>query len=342
VFSPLELSSDQCVAKLFAQVGRGREQAAHLYSSFIRQGHIPRDLASFANAPQLYQEMISLMDLSHDSIKVVQEDGSNTKFVLQTIDGYGVESVVMTMQRRTTLCVSSQIGCGIRCRFCKTGQAGFIRNLTVKEIVGQVFVAIHLLHKKIQNVVFMGMGEPFSNFQNVFQAIRVLTDPRGFGIAARHITIATSGDVDKIRLFAEESQGVNLAISLNAPTDELRAFLMPGRANCSLSCLRKAMEDYCKIPKREILVSYVLLGGVNDSLEMAQKVAQFLQDLPVRINLIPFNAHPSSEFRPPTDQALQTFTQCLRSHNFPVFLRKERGAKIQAACGQLSSSSQTE
>ena len=339
VFSPLTLSSEQFISKLALAVGKGRQQASCLYSSFIRRGAVLPNLSSFANAPQLYQEMVGLLDLSHDSIRVVQEDGATIKFVLETVDGFGVESVIMNMQSRRTLCVSSQIGCGIQCRFCKTGKAGLIRNLSVKEIVEQLFVATHVLHQKIQNVVFMGMGEPFSNIQNVFQAIRIMTDPLGFGIGMRRITVATSGDSEKIQMLAvEPGMTPNLAVSLNAPNDELRSFLMPGRSNDHLRTVRNAMEIYCRAQKKEILVSYVLLGGVNDSEEMADDVALFLQGLPVRINLIPFNPHDSSDFVAPADEAVRKFVERLRQHRYPVFIRRERGAKIQAACGQLVSS----
>lgn len=336
MFSPLALTSDQCTSQLVMAVGRGRQQASCLYTHFIRGLNVSPNLASFANAPQLYKEMVALLDLSTDSIQIVQKDEDTAKFVVKTVDGFGIESVLMNMRGRRTLCVSSQIGCGIRCRFCKTGRSGLIRNLTVKEITEQLYLATHHFKQKIQNVVFMGMGEPLSNMENVVQAIRVMSDPLGFGIGMRRITVATSGDVERIqRLAIEPGLSPNVAISLNAPNDELRSFLMPGRAQDSLQALKKAMHIYCSLQKKEILVTYVLLGGVNDSEEMAESMALFLQGLPIRINLIPFNPHESSDYIAPTDAALNAFRNRLRLHRYPVFIRRERGAKIQAACGQL-------
>jgi 23S rRNA (adenine2503-C2)-methyltransferase len=223
--------------------------------------------------------------------------------------------------------------------FLQNWQGGIGQEFECKRDRGQLFIAANVLHQKIQNIVFMGMGEPFSNIHNVFQAIRVMTDPLGFGIGMRRITVATSGDSEKIRMLANNPELTpNLAVSLNAPNDELRSYLMPGRSNDHLHSLKEAMEEYCSIKKKEILVSYVLLGGVNDSVEMADCVASFLQGLSVRINLIPFNPHDSSDFIAPDDLTVTRFVERLRQHQFPVFIRRERGAKIQAACGQLVSS----
>ena len=333
---PLALTSVEFAEKIGGFCHKKPPAAVALYQSFIRQGAIPNDLSEFRNAPRLFEQMVGLIDQHIDPIVGVYEENRAKKFLLRTTDGETIESVIMEMSSRRSLCVSSQIGCRMGCAFCCTGSSGFRRNLTVQEIVQQVFCAIHLLNEPIKNVVFMGMGEPLDTLDTVLQAVRVLTDPLGFGIGLRRITISTSGEIEGIlRLANEEGPTPNLAVSLGASTDECRAKLMPRRRKEPLSLLKRTLQTYCQRRKRQVLLSYVLLHGVNDSLEAADRLAIFSEGLDVRINIIPYNAFPTSSFsRPPADQ-IRAFVERLRSHHLPVFIRQERGTSIRAACGQL-------
>ena len=310
--------------------------ALALYQSFVRQGTIQNDLPAFRNAPRLFEQMAACIDQHIDPVSGVFEEERTKKFLLRTADGAMIESVIMDMEKRHSLCVSSQVGCRMGCAFCRTGQLGFRRNLTVPEIVQQAFCAIHVLKTPIKNIVFMGMGEPFDTIETVLQAVRVLTDPIGFGIGVRRITISTSGELNGIsRLTNGEGPIPNLAVSLGAATDEVRAKVMPRRRNEPLFLLKEALRAYCQRRQRQVLLSYVLLHGINDSKEDADSLAAFANSLDARLNIIPYNAFPGSSFsRPPADRIF-AFVERLRGYSLPVFVRQERGLSIHAACGQL-------
>jgi|AMWB02.1.fsa_nt_gi 23S rRNA (adenine2503-C2)-methyltransferase len=337
---PLALTSDEFADQMGKLCHKKPATAIALYQSFVRHGAIQTDLPEFLNAPRLFEQMVGLIDQHIDPVMQIHEEERTKKFLLRMADGEAIESVIMEMEARQSLCVSSQIGCRMGCAFCRTGQMGFRRNLTVQEIVEQVFCAIHILHIPIKNVVFMGMGEPLDTLDAVLQAVRVLTDPIGFGIGLRRITISTSGELAGIlRLANEERPTPNLAVSLGAPTDEVRAKIMPRRRNEPLCLLKDALQTYCQRRQRQVLLSYVLLHGVNDSTEAADQLAAFAQGLDVRLNIIPYNEFPTSRFsRPPVDR-IQAFIDRLRTYHLPVFVRQERGISIHAACGQLGGAS---
>lgn len=339
-FHPLRYTADEFSEQMYSLFGRGKAQALALYQCFIREGSIRDDLPEFRNAPFLYTQMRQAMDLKVDPVAHVFTDERATKFLMTTSDGFSIESVVMSMQGRKTLCLSSQIGCRMGCAFCLTGQMGFQRNLSVEEIVQQLFAARHVLKNPIQNVVFMGMGEPFDNFDAVMQAVRVISDPLAFGIGLRRITISTSGDINGITYFANATQALpNLAVSLGAPTDAIRSQLMPSRRRQPLHELYKAMHQYCMQKQQQILISYVLLKDVNDSIEYAEKLVAYVRGLDVRINVIPYNPSPDSLFSRPSQEVMKAFINCLRSQGLPVFVRHEKGCTIHAACGQLGGKS---
>jgi 23S rRNA (adenine2503-C2)-methyltransferase len=192
------------------------------------------------------------------------------------------------------------------------------------------------LKEELRNIVFMGMGEPFDNYEAIMRAISVLTCPTGLGFAPSKITVSTSGKVFEIDRFAQEADpALNLAISLNAPNDHIRSKLMPVNKQWDLAALRKAMERYLEHPRRKILIEYVLLEGINDSVEAAREVADYLQGLRVKINLIPYNAQSKSRLNPPTEKAMQEFRRILQEKGYQTLLRKTKGSSIMAACGQL-------
>ncbi|MCS6913318.1 MAG: 23S rRNA (adenine(2503)-C(2))-methyltransferase RlmN [Myxococcales bacterium] len=251
--------------------------------------------------------------------------------------------------RKLTLCISSQVGCALDCRFCATARLGFGRHLRVGEIVGQVYVAERLLSRlppedptrraggrRVTNVVFMGMGEPLHNYENLVQSLRLLLDPRGRNLSRRRVTVSTAGLVPGIERLAAEGLGMNLAVSLNATTDEQRDRLMPINRKYNLATLLGALRRYPLERRQRITIEYVLLAGVNDSLEDAERLPQLLRGIPCKINLIPWNPHPGSSFVRPEPARVLRFQQALLDQGMSVYLRKTRGVDIDAACGQLA------
>jgi len=264
-------------------------------------------------------------------------DGTR-KLVLRTHDGAAIEAVVIPGPGRVTLCVSSQVGCALACRFCATGAGGFTRDLSAAEIVAQLHQAeagrTHA--ERITNVVFMGMGEPLLNLPAVLGAIRALTDPRGLAIAPRRITVSTAGIVPKIRPLLE-SGPVNLAVSLHATTDAVRDRLVPVNRRHPLGDLLGALRDEPLVSKRRpVLFEYTLLEGVNDTVADAERLPALLRDIPCRLNVIPMNPYPGAADRGSPPEAIARFTAAAHAGGIRVTLRRDRGTDIAAACGQLA------
>ena len=263
-------------------------------------------------------------------------DGT-VKFLFGLGDGASIESVLIPEARRLTLCISTQAGCGFGCAFCATAILGLQRSLTAGEIVDQVLEASRSLmaDERITHVVLMGMGEPLANYAQTVSAIEIITDGEwGMGISPRRVTLSTVGLVPQIEKLMEETR-VNLAISLHAPTNELRGELMPVNRKYSL----EQLLDCCRklpIPRRKrITFEYVLLGGVNDSEQQARQLARVLRGIPSKVNVIPFNPHPGSKFLRPSPEQIERFQSALRDADVQVNVRRPRGDDIQAACGQL-------
>ena len=278
-------------------------------------------------------------DLDIAPIRLVKQmyDEGVVKFVSRLADGLDIESVIIPMHQRNTLCVSSQVGCRMGCRFCRTGKMGLLRNLTSAEIVAQVFLARHQIGSDIRNVVFMGMGEPLDNWDNVVQAIGVLADQRGLDISPRYITISTVGLADGIdRLARLDDPPVNLAVSLNAPDDDIRSLIMPINRAILMRTLRDSLMHFPLRRKSAILIEYVLLEGINDRRAHARALAQFISPMAaVKVNLIPYNPEPGAAFNPPSADAYEQFHDWLVAEKVFVRRRSEKGARIMAACGQL-------
>jgi len=222
------------------------------------------------------------------------------------------------------------------CAFCETGKMGLLRHLSTTEILSQVFQARFHLGISVRNIVFMGMGEPLDNYDAVMQSIAILTDMNGFGMGPSRITVSTSGLVERIyQLIKEADPALNLAVSVNAPDDGVRNRLMPVNRKHDMAALRKAMEAYCENPRRKILIEYVLIKGKTDSLEDADKLAAYLKDLKVTVNVIPYNPQSRDVFETPDERQVRAFVTRLKEHHYDVFVRSTRGQKIMAACGQL-------
>ncbi len=267
----------------------------------------------------------------------VSQDGSH-KWLIRVDSGNCVETVFIPESDRGTLCVSSQIGCALDCSFCATAQQGFNRNLKVAEIIGQVWQAKRLLGggRMITNVVMMGMGEPLLNFNNVVKAMELMQDDLAFGLSKRRVTLSTAGVVPALYRLREVSD-VSLAVSLHAPTDELRDELVPLNRKYPIAQLLEACQHYiADKPHRRITWEYVMLDGVNDSEDHARRLAALLKDIPSKVNLIPFNPFPNTRYRRSSPGTIDCFRNILMDHELTVITRKTRGDDIDAACGQLA------
>lgn len=261
------------------------------------------------------------------------KDGTE-KFLFGLEDKESVESVVIPDKGRLTLCLSSQAGCAMGCRFCLTGKLGLRRNLKAHEIVDQIISADRLaMPRKITNIVLMGMGEPLANFKEVVEALWRMTGL--MHISKRRITLSTSGIVPKILELAEKAPRINLAISLNAATDEVRSRIMPVNKKYPLKSLLDACRRFPLEPKRRITFEYVMIAGVNDSLDDAGRIVRLLRGIPSKVNLIPFNPYEGSEFASPSDEVVRGFQKILSDGNLTALIRKSKGRDIRAACGQL-------
>lgn len=267
-------------------------------------------------------------------IKQVSADGT-IKYLIEYPDGECVETVLMRFDNRANLtaCVSSQVGCAVNCSFCATGKRGFIRNLTYKEIIEQVLTIQRDTGLKVTNVVFMGQGEPLLNLDNVLKALEVFNND--FQIGARRITLSTSGIIPKINELAQKELQSTLAISLHAPNHKLREELMPIEKRYPIDELKKALLDYVKKTGRRITVEYILIHGFNDTVECAKELAYFLKDLKCNINLIPYNAVNDTKYKKSSNNDIMKFKYLLEHSGKKVTVRLERGADIDAACGQL-------
>jgi 23S rRNA (adenine2503-C2)-methyltransferase len=272
-----------------------------------------------------------------DRAQVVESPDGTRKFATPLSDGAIIESVLIPDEGRVTLCVSSQAGCAVKCAFCATGGMGLKRNLKLFELTGQVFSAMGLIAKRerITNVVLMGMGEPLLNYRNVVNLASILTDPRGFGLSRNKVTISTSGYVPGIKRLQRDAD-VNLAISLNATTDRVRDAIMPINRRYPIQILLDAVRGYCKATKRHVTIEYVLLKGVNDSVEDSGRLARLLKGTPCKVNLIPFNPFPGSVFERPGDATVDAFAKALRASKYIVVRRASKGSDILAGCGTLA------
>jgi len=256
------------------------------------------------------------------------------KFLFQLHDGLAIESVFIPTDKRNTVCVSSQAGCSMNCTFCQTAKMGYKRNLSAGEITDQVFQISRFTEMPVTNVVFMGMGEPFLNFDNVIKAARILNHPHGFNIGARHLTVSTCGLVPQILQFAELPYQFKLAVSLNGADDTVRSAIMPVNRQYPLSELLKAVKFYIDKTHRRVTFEYVLIKDVNMSVKDAENLISLLSDLDCKVNLIPYNETESNYLRPGDSDVEQFFEQIDKGY-FPVTVRKSEGRREDAACGQL-------
>lgn len=335
----LGMTYGNLVDRFAERYGKGPFLAGVLYREFFKNlNPEPWTAEAIGRSPGLADRLRE--DWMFDPGCIVDEIDREgvVKTVTELTDGHRIESVILPMETHRTVCVSSQVGCRMGCRFCETARLGLVRNLSVGEITGQVYAARRRYGESARNVVFMGMGEPFDNFDRVIRAIRVLSDQRGLDIAQRYITVSTAGQLDGIeKLAALNMPHLKLAVSLNAPTDALRARLMPINHAQPLSLLRRALLNFPLKKGYDIMIAYVLIPGVNDSDTCAAQLADWLFPIRAKVNLIPFNPCTSAEHRPPREAEIETFRSRLIARGVNVQRRHSRGRDLMAACGQLGS-----
>lgn len=318
----------------------GHGVATRVYKDALRYGRFEPERYGLGERAALAWRRHFRFDLPH-VVRVVSEQtemGTTAKAVLALRDGLECECVLLPMGRGSkTLCVSSQVGCKMGCKFCETGRMGLLRSLSAGEVVSQLLVARHVLGWDVRNVVFMGMGEALDNLAGVFPALRVLTDGSGVGIKQERITVCTVGLIDGIRqLQALGMKRLNLSISLNAAADALRSELMPINRVMRLAELSAVLQAYR--PRRNFVlgVNYCLLPGKNDGVEHARAVAEFCRPIGrVMVNVIPYNPGGAPLTHAPTEQEIETFIEALHRHGLPVRRRMTKGRGVMAACGQL-------
>lgn len=287
------------------------------------------------NLRQILNEQASLAILAENQ---KTSDSKTIKALITLDDNLKIEAVLMRYADRNTVCVSSQVGCPMSCLFCATGQMGFKRNLAVSEIVGQIIFFARILkeeNQKITNIVFMGMGEPFLNYDNVISAIKLLNEPGKMGLGARRFSISTCGIIEGIKKLAEEPMEINLAISLHSADNELRSKLMPINIKYPLDKVMDAVKDYVYKTKREVMFEYVLLGGVNDSEEQAKELARRMKNPFFHVNLIEYN-ETGGNYKSSSKEIVNAFKKVLETENISFTERQSFGKEIKGACGQLA------
>ena len=330
-----DLTGDE-LENLLLNLGENRYRAAQITkwvyrfaaTSFDEMTNISKTLKEKLNK-QFY---ISLLN----PIKELKSKDGTRKYLFKLEDESLIESVLIPETSRLTLCISTQAGCKLGCKFCLTGKGRFIRNLKTAEIINQICSIKDSLpeSENISNIVLMGMGEPLANYKNTLKALRIITDPMGLQFSPRKVTLSTAGLVPEIKRLGKDTN-INLAVSLNATEDHTRDYLMPINRKYPLDTLLKACREYPLPTRKRITFEYILIKGINDSIDDAKRLVNILKGIRCKINLISFNEYPHSEFKSPDKEAINTFQQVLINSNYTSIIRASKGTDILAACGQL-------
>jgi 23S rRNA (adenine2503-C2)-methyltransferase len=316
--------------------GEPTYRAGQLYDWLYRKGAVSFD--DLTDLPKVLRQRLA-ESFSLGTLEAVERLVSRDrleKFLFRLADGEMVETVAIPAGTRNTLCLSTQVGCKFACGFCASGKGGFIRNLLPSEIIGQILFFRDKLSFQLTNFVFMGMGEPLDNFDNVAASLSIMNAPEGLGIAARRITVSTAGVVPGIERLKGLGLQVNLSLSLHAVTDALRSQLMPINRKYPLAGLLEACEDYVKTTGRMMTIEYILLRGVNDSAPQARRLGAMARRLRAKVNLIPCSEIPGLDYEPSLKESRELFLRTLEAMRIRATLRRSKGADIRAACGQLA------
>ena len=323
---------------LCIEAGESKFRGGQLFEWMYRHGISSFD--SMSNVNKSFREHLNehfiIQTLAVENQFPSKEDKS-VKILFRTHDGHFIETVSMVDKNRHTVCLSSQVGCALDCHFCATGKMGLKRNLSTGEIVDQLIYVRESIDQSITNVVFMGMGEPFQNYDNVLNASDIFHSPKGFNLASTRITISTVGLLPQINQFIKEKRRYKLAISLNASNDKVRSEIMPINKKWSIVDLVNAGKEYSNQKKRLIMFEYVLLKGINDSEKDALELARLLQGIPCKINLIPYNEI-EGKYQRPDESTITKFSEILHNYRdeYRVLVRWSKGQDIAAGCGQLA------
>ncbi|MGF1602571.1 MAG: 23S rRNA (adenine(2503)-C(2))-methyltransferase RlmN [Thermosynechococcaceae cyanobacterium] len=310
---------------------RGQQLHQWIYQKGVRS------LTEITVFPKAWRSQVADIPIGRSEIHLRSEARDGTvKYLLKLADGQIIEAVGIPTQKRLTVCVSSQVGCAMACDFCATGKGGFTRNLAIHEIVDQVLTVQEDFQERVSNVVFMGMGEPLSNLENVLAALQCIN--KDIGIGQRSLTVSTVGIPKRIRELAQAQLQITLAVSLHASNQRLRTQLVPTAKGYPLVALLKDCRDYVEITGRRVTFEYILLSGVNDQPEHAKELVQHLRGFQSHVNLIPYNPISEVDYQRPQGDDMQTFLQILEDHHITASIRRSRGLDRDAACGQLRAS----
>jgi len=295
---------------------------------------------SFDEMTNLSKNTISLLkdNFNIEKLKLLtsQSDIDVDKYLFELNDGNKIEAVLMHHDYGYSLCISTEVGCNMGCKFCESGRLKKVRNLTPAEMVLQIIQIEEIKKIRVSHVVLMGIGEPFDNYDNVIDFINIINDPKGIDIGSRHITVSTCGLIPKIKEFSKLDKQVNLAISLHAPNNEIRDKIMPINKAYKIEELIKTIKEYIDTTKRRVTFEYIMLDGINDSFECAIELATLLKGMNAYVNLIPYNTTSNdSLFKKSSKEKIMAFYDTLKKNNINVTIRREFGSKVMAACGQL-------
>lgn len=297
------------------------------------------DYSKWSNISKDIREKLSNeFDISLLKLRKKQTSDLTNKYLFELSDGNLIEAVLMKHDYGLSVCVSSQVGCNMGCSFCESGRLKKVRDLKSGEIVRQILMIEDDIKTRISSVVIMGIGEPFDNYNNIMDFIRIINDPLGIAIGARHITVSTSGIVPMIKRYSEENLQTNLAISLHAPNNELRNKIMKVNKAYNIEELMSAVKEYIDKTNRRVTIEYVMLSDVNDHISEAEELAKLLRGLNVYVNLIPYNETSHIEYKKSGNETIMKFYDTLKKNGINVTVRREFGKNIDAACGQLRAS----
>ncbi len=322
--------------KYFESLGEKKFKAKQVFSWLYQ-----KKVKSFQEMTDIKKSVIKRLEsdflIGNIELVNIEKDEDVNKYLFKLNDNEHIEAVLMYHDYGTSICISSQVGCNMGCKFCESGRRKKVRNLEAGEMVMQILLIEEEIKKRISHVVVMGIGEPFDNYDNVINMIKIINSPNGLQIGSRHITVSTCGLVPKIKEFSEENFQVNLAISLHAPNDEVRNKIMPINKVYPISELMKAIDYYIDKTNRRVTFEYIMLDSINDSINLAQELSGLLKGKNCYVNLIPYNETENIGYKRTKVFKIMKFYDILKKNGINVTIRKEFGSKISAACGQLRS-----
>ena len=320
----------------FAEEGKKAFLATQVYEwLYLKNKYNPLE---FSNIKKENRDFLNnSFSFAFIEIEKIEEDTDAKKFLFRLLDGHKIEAVLMYHDYGKSICISSQVGCNMGCRFCESGRLKKVRDLKTYEMVQQVLLISDYIKERIDSVVIMGIGEPFDNYDNVMRFIRIINDPKGLAIGARHITVSTCGIVPKIKEFASFPLQINLAISLHSPCDEIRKKIMPIANAYSIKQIMEGLDYYYEKTKRRITIEYIMLKDINDSDKCAFLLADLLKNRNMYVNLIPYNETNNIDYKASDKKQIDLFYDILKKKGIDVTIRRKFGSKISAACGQLRS-----